>query len=102
MPEITPEEAVVVKREIQRLKGQAWGVAFGLLLGLGLFAATVILVLKGGENIGQHLGLLSAYLPGYSVSFAGAAIGFIYMFVIGYALGRLVGSVYNRMAGLTG
>jgi len=29
----------------------------------------------------------------------GAFIGFVYAFVIGYALGRLVGAVYNRFAG---
>jgi hypothetical protein len=31
------------------------------------------------------------------VSLVGASIGFIYAFVVGYALGRLVGSVYNRL-----
>jgi len=42
---------------------------------------------------------LSVFLPGYSVSVPGAFIGFVYAFVIGYALGRLVGAVYNRFAG---
>jgi hypothetical protein len=81
-----------------RLNAQAWGVSFGLLCGLGLFLATLVLVLKGGEDVGQHLGLLAAFLPGYRVSVLGAFIGFVYMFVIGYALGGLIGLVYNIMA----
>jgi len=84
---------------ILRLNGRAWGIAAGLLLGGGLFLATVVLVLRGGPNAGQHLGLLRVFFPGYQVSFVGAIIGFIYAFVVGYALGRLVGGVYNRLVG---
>lgn len=82
---------------ILRLNGRAWGIAAGLLLGLGLFIATNILVLQGGENVGAHLSLLSVFFPGYSVSFIGSIIGFIYAFVIGYAIGRLIGGAYNAM-----
>ena len=71
----------------------------GLLLGGGLFLATNILVVRGGPNVGAHLGLLSIYLPGYRVSFVGSLIGFVYAFVIGYGLGRLIGGVYNRLIG---
>jgi hypothetical protein len=70
----------------------------GLLLGLGLFIATNVLVLKGGEVVGPHLGLIGVYLPGYRVSFVGSLIGFVYLFVIGYGLGRLIGAVYNAVA----
>lgn len=84
-----------LRTAILRLNARAWGIAFGLLLGGGLFLATNILVLQGGQNVGQHLGLLRVFLPGYSVSFVGSLIGFIYAFVLGYALGRLVGSAYN-------
>jgi hypothetical protein len=51
---------------------------------------------QGGPNVGQHLELLSIYLPGYSVSFVGSLVGFVYAFVGGYALGRLIGTVYNQ------
>lgn len=81
-----------------KINTKAWGVAFGLLLGGGLFVATNILLLKGGEVVGPHLGLLGVYLPGYSVSFVGSLIGFVYMFVIGYGMGRILGTVYNRIA----
>ena len=93
------DEVREVRRVVLRLQGQAWGVAFGLLMGLGLFTATIILVVKGGENPGQHLGLLAVFLPGYRVTIAGAFLGFVYMFVAGYALGRLIGAVYNRLSG---
>jgi hypothetical protein len=80
-----------------RLNARAWGIATGLLLGVALFLATNILVIKGGENVGQHLALLRVFMPGYSVSFIGSLIGFVYAFVIGYALGRIIGGVYNRL-----
>ena len=84
-----------LQHALLRLNARAWGIAFGLLLGGGLFIATVVLVMRGGENVGQHLGLLRVFFPGYSISYAGAIIGFIYAFVVGYAFGRLVGSAYN-------
>ncbi len=81
-----------------RLNARAWGIAVGLLSGLGLFLATVLLLLKGGATVGPHLALIGAYLPGYRVTWPGAFIGFVYLFVIGYGIGRLIGSVYNALA----
>jgi hypothetical protein len=80
-----------------RMNARAWGIGMGLLLGAVLFIATNILVIRGGPNVGQHLGLLAIYLPGYSVSFVGSLIGFVYAFVGGYGLGRLLGMVYNYL-----
>lgn len=97
MTDLTPEETRLLRRELRRLNAQAWGVSFGVLFGLGLFVATMVLVIKGGENVGQHLGLLAIYFPGYRVTTAGAFVGFIYAFVLGYALGRLVGLIYNSV-----
>ena len=82
---------------ILTLNGRAWGIALGLLLGVGLFLATNILVFKGGPDVGPHLKLLGEFLPGYRVTFLGSLIGFIYLFVIGYGIGRIIGTVYNRM-----
>lgn len=89
-------QAVIVG--LVRLHARAWGISVGLLLGLGLASATLLLVAKGGAEVGQHLSLLRVFLPGYSVSVTGAIVGFVYMFVIGYALGRLVSTLYNRFA----
>ena len=82
---------------VARLNERAWGITGGLLLGLGLFLATLILVIKGGPNPGPHLALLRVYFPGYRVTLLGSFVGFIYAFVLGYALGRLIGAVYNRL-----
>ena len=98
MTGLTPQEQKEIRREVLRLNSKAWGVATGLLGGLGLFIATIVLVIKGGPAVGQHLGLLSQYLPGYSVTTFGAFVGFIYLFVFGYALGRIIGYVYNLSA----
>jgi hypothetical protein len=98
MTNLNPEETRELRRATRRLNAKAWGVSFAFLFGLGLFVATIILVLKGGPKVGQHLSLLSVYFPGYRVTVAGAFIGFIYAFVLGYILGRLVGVVYNAVA----
>jgi hypothetical protein len=87
-----------LQRTLLRVNARAWGIAFGLTLGLGLLVATNVLVLKGGAVVGPHLGLLSVFLPGYRVTFAGSLVGFVYMFVIGYGFGRLVGHLYNGLA----
>jgi hypothetical protein len=101
MTRLDQDEVRALRRAVLRLSGQAWGIAIGLLCGVGLFAATLFLVIKGGPNVGQHLGLLATYFPGYRVTTAGAFIGFVYAFVVGYALGRLIGLVYNRLAGVS-
>ena len=95
---LTPEEQRIVASAISEAHEQSWGIASGLLLGLGLLIATNFLVLKGGEQVGPRLGLLRVYLPGYSVSFVGSLVGFVYMFVIGYGVGRSVVTIYNRLA----
>jgi hypothetical protein len=87
-----------VKTTLLRLNARAWGIAIGLLFGSALFLGTIVLVMRGGPNVGPHLGMLGVFLPGYTVTVAGAFIGFAYAFVIGYAIGRLIGLVYNALA----
>lgn len=100
MSSLTQDEVRDVRRAMMKLNAQAWGVSMGLIFGIGLFVATIILVLKSGENVGQHLALLANYFPGYRVTTAGAFIGFIYAFVLGYGVGRIIGTVYNMFAGM--
>jgi hypothetical protein len=69
-----------------------------VLLGMGLFLATVFLVLKGGPDPGAHLGLLSQFFPGYRVSYLGSIIGFLYAFFVGFLVGLALGAVYNKVA----
>jgi hypothetical protein len=98
---LSAEERRILSTVMAEAHEQSWGIAFGLLLGLGVFAATNFLILKGGDPVGPRLALLSVYLPGYSVSFAGSLIGFVYLFVIGYGIGRTIVTIYNRLAART-
>lgn len=91
-----------VRHAIARINARAWAISTGMLLGVVLFMATNLLVVRGGPFMGQHLQLLSIYFPGYSVSFVGSLIGFVYAFVVGYGLGRVIAFVYNRAAGVGG
>ena len=43
----------VLRRAMLRINEQGWGIAIGLVFGLGLFIATNILVLRGGESVGS-------------------------------------------------
>lgn len=83
---------------IRRLNARLLGVTLGLISGGGLFAATLWLVIRGGENVGAHLGLLRNYFPGYSVSLLGSGVGFVYAFVIGYGIGVAIATIYTRSA----
>lgn len=95
---LTTEEQQALRKAVYQASGQGWGIALGLALGVGLFVATNLLVLKGGYRVGPHLGLLRVYFPGYSVTFPGSFIGFVYAFVAGYGIGRAVVAIYNRIA----
>jgi hypothetical protein len=92
---IRPEEEQVIRKVLVRMNETAWGIAIGLLLGVGLLLATIILVARGDEPVGPHLALLGIYFPGYSVSYGGSVVGFVYAFVVGYAIGRTIGVIYN-------
>ncbi len=87
-----------VSAYVTQLNGRVWGLALGMLTGFGLFVATIWLVIKGGENVGQHLGLLSQYFPGYDVTFPGAIFGLLWGFFVGYAMGRAICLFYNIAA----
>jgi hypothetical protein len=95
--QLTPQEEQLLRKVLARASEQGWGMALGTLCGLGLFVATIWLVVKGGPDTGAHLGLLGIYFPGYSVTTLGAVIGFVYAFVGGYAVGRTVATIYNRL-----
>jgi len=94
--QLRQDEIQAITKSLVRFSEQGWGLAFGSVAAFGLFFATIWLVIKGGINVGEHLNLLGVYLPGYSVSYVGSVIGFVYAFVIGYGAGRTIASVYNR------
>lgn len=91
-------EEEILEKAVIRLNAKLLGIVLGLIMGLGLFAATVILVIKGGPNAGEHLGLLAQFFPGYSITFVGGILGFVYAFLVGFGIGAVIGVVYNKVA----
>ena len=91
-------EEELLRRAVLRLSGNILGLVFGILFALVIFVATNWLVLKGGETVGPHLGLLSQYFIGYSVTFVGSFVGMFYGFVLGYLSGLLIARIYNIVA----
>ncbi len=91
IPEI-PAEAVAaaesaINQALVRLDRAAFGLSTGTLAGVGLFVATLILVLKGDLLVGPNLRLLGHFLPGYRVTVGGSFIGLAYGFLTGFVGG---------------
>ena len=91
-------ELLLITRTIARMRAGIVAGVTALVGGVGLFAATVWLVIKGGPNVGQNLGLLRAYYPGYSVTWGGSLVGFVYGALTGAVLGWCVAWLYNVLA----
>lgn len=82
-------------REVIRLSRNVLGLTLGMLVAAGIFLATIILVIKGGPDVGSHLQLLNQYFPGYRVTWGGSFLGAFYGFLVGYINGWIIASVYN-------
>jgi uncharacterized membrane protein len=89
-----------VRRAIARLKAGILGLVFGLIFGVGLFAMTAILLIENGPDTGYHLRLLGNYFIGYSVTWKGAFIGFLWAFAVGAIIGWSIGIIYNRIVAI--
>lgn len=89
------EERRILERAFARLDTVALGIATGAVLGAGVFLATAVLILRGGENVGYHLQRLAYFLPGYSVTWGGSALGAAEAVVLGFALGAGVAFLWN-------
>ena len=88
----------IVRATFARLDITAIAVSVGCLFAILLWAATATLLLKGapaGQHIGEHLGLLGHFFPGYSVSWPGSVAGIAYGFLIGAGVGSIVGFFWN-------
>jgi protoporphyrinogen oxidase len=85
----------VIEEVFARLDPVALGTSVSIVCAVGLFLATAILLLKGGEVVGPTLGLLDNYLIGYSVTWTGAFIGLFEAGVIGFVLGAIVAWTRN-------
>ena len=89
---------LIARAAFARLDVVALAVAMACVFALGLWFATVMLLLKNtppGVPIGPHLALLANFLPGYSVSWGGSLLGAFYAFMIGCGFGAIVAAVWN-------
>ena len=98
MTESSEEQLVLTA--IARLRAGIMAIACGLVTGTVLMVATLWLVIRGGENVGQHLSLLSHFLPGYRVTWTGSLLGMIYGLLLGGAVGLSLVLVYNLILDL--
>ena len=85
-----PESAALLFAPLDK---RAFGVAVGTASALLIDGATVVLLLRSDSWKG--LGLLSNYFAGYSVSPAGALIGALWAFGVGFIVGWLVAFTRN-------
>jgi protoporphyrinogen oxidase len=90
---ITPDELVTAA--FARLDSVALGVALGVVSGLAVFVASVLLLLKGGSPVGPNLSLLGHYLLWFRVSWAGAFVGLVETGLGGFVIGYLLASMRN-------
>jgi hypothetical protein len=88
-----PDQVII--QSFARLDRTALGVALGSVFGLVVFCATVVLLLKGGDEVGPNLSLLGQYFIGYKVSWTGSLIGLFYGFVSGFILGCFAAFLRN-------
>ena len=91
-------EALAIRAAVARLRTGIVAVAMGTMGGLVLFLATAWLLIRDGQNVGATLGLLSNYYPGYSVTWPGAVVGFVYGALTGALAGGALAWIYNRVA----
>lgn len=85
----------LIVESLAKIDGLALGVSLGTLFGLGIFLATNILILKGGDVVGPNLALLSQYFVGFEVSLKGSVIGLIYGLIAGFTTGWLIAFLRN-------
>ncbi len=80
------------------LSGNALGLGLGTLMAVQLLVTTNWLVLRGTAPYSKNAALLSQYLPGYTVSFAGSIIGACELFVAAFLLSHVLANIYNFVA----
>lgn len=75
------------------LRKRALGMAIGLVWGMIMLFGTWFLLLRGSP--GEIFSKASTFYIGYSYSWGGAVIGFIYGFVTGFLAGVFIAWLYN-------
>jgi protoporphyrinogen oxidase len=89
----SPDE--VIAAAFAKLDPLALGAAVGAVTSLGLFLATITLLLKGGSRVGVTLSLVGQYLLGFEVTWSGAFTGLIEGGLVGFLLGYFLARLRN-------
>jgi hypothetical protein len=82
-------------RALVRFNAAVMGAVVGVVASVGLFVTTAVLLIRGGENPGPMLGQISYLFPGYAVTWGGAFVGALWAFLVGGALGVVLGLAYG-------
>jgi protoporphyrinogen oxidase len=90
---LSPDQ--IIAAAFARLDPVGLGTALGLVAGLGVFIASLLLLLKGGPRVGPNLSLLGHYLLGFRVSWTGAFIGLAEAGLAGFVLGYFLAAMRN-------
>jgi hypothetical protein len=85
----------IIEMIFAKIDPVALGGAVAVVSGVGLFLATAILLLKGGEVVGPNLSLLAHYFIGYEVTWMGSIVGFAEACAIGFLLGYAFAHLRN-------
>lgn len=76
------------------IRKRAFGMAVGLFWGLVILLGTWFLLLRGSP--GEIFSKASSFYVGYSYTFGGAIIGFIYGVVTGFIAGVVIAWFYEK------
>lgn len=94
------DEARDLTRAVVRIQAKVLAAVCGVMGGAAVFVMTAWLLIKGGPQVGPHLQLLGEFFYGYTVTWKGSLIGFLYGAAIGGAIGWGIGTVYDRIVEL--
>jgi hypothetical protein len=85
----------MLSRAFARLDPVAMSLAVGIVAGLALSAATAVLLLRGGFQVGLHLSRVGMFLPGYDVTWTGVVVGFFEAGALGCVVGLALALLWN-------
>ncbi|MAE60807.1 MAG: FAD-dependent oxidoreductase [Planctomycetaceae bacterium] len=75
----------------------ALGAAVAIVMGLGMFVASAVLLVRDGDMVGPHLSLPGHYFLGYDVTWRGAILGTVEAAIGGFFVGFLGATMRNLL-----
>lgn len=78
------------------LRLRAFGLSLGMVLGLAMLLMTWFFVSQGLSD--EYFSKLQVLFIGYSISWTGGIVGFIWGFILGFVGGVLIAWLYNNFS----